>query len=327
MPPPPYCIGGIHMVAREAWCVHKKTKNPFLKSLVRQKEIWLLCVPIVAWVLVFCYYPMYGLTMAFVNYVPGKEIWQCKFVGLKYITDFLSKPIFIQLLRNTLAMSTLGITIGFICPILFAFMLSEIGHIKTKKFVQTASYLPHFISWVVAGSMIKSILGADGVLNDLLISLGFNKDKIMFLQTPDWYWSIYTVANIWKGLGWSTIIYLSAMSGVDEELYQSGAIDGLGRLGMARHITLPTIMPTIVLLWIMGVGGILSAGFEQHLIIGNPLTQNRWDVIDTYAYRFGVQQGYYSIGTAVSLLKSVVGFGLVLITNAIARKVNDVALF
>ena len=315
------------MVASGAHRAGSFRRGPFLRSLVRQRELWILCVPIIAWVGIFCYYPMYGLMMAFVDYVPGKEIWQCNFVGLKHITNFINKPIFSDLLRNTLAMSGLGITVGFVCPILFAFMLSEIGHLRTKKLVQTASYLPHFISWVVAGAMIKSILGADGVLNDMLRELGLSSAKIMFLQTPQWYWGIYTTANIWKGLGWSTIIYLSSMSGVDEELYQSGAIDGLNRAGMARHITFPTILPTIVLLWIMGIGGILSAGFEQHLIIGNSLTQNRWDVIDTYAYRFGVQQGYYSIGTAVSLLKSVVGFALVLITNAIARKVSDVALF
>ena len=301
--------------------------RPLRRSFRRHWELWALCVPILAWVAIFCYYPMYGLLMAFVDYVPGREIWQSNFVGLKHFTNFLTKPIFTQLLRNTLALSGLGITIGFVCPILFAFMLSEIGHMKTKKIVQTASYLPHFISWVVAGAMIKSILGADGVLNDFLQNLGVTSEKVMFLQTPQWYWGIYTGANIWKGLGWSTIIYLSAMSGVDEELCQSGAIDGLNRAGMARHITFPTILPTIVLLWIMGVGGILSAGFEQHLIIGNSLTQNRWDVIDTYAYRYGVQQGYYSIGTAVSLLKSVVGFALVLITNSIARRVSDIALF
>ena len=304
-----------------------RKQHPFIRSLHTHRELWLLSVPIIIWVAIFCYYPMYGLLMAFVDYMPGRQIWECQWVGMKHFVNFVSKPVFGQVLRNTLVMSILGQTIGFLCPIIFAFLLNEIGNMKVKKFVQTASYLPHFISWVVAGSMITNLLSTDGSVNSFLLQMGWTTKAISFLNKGEWYWCIYTIINIWKSLGWSAIIYLSAMSGVDEELYQAGSIDGLGRWGMARHITLPSIMPTILLLWIMGIGSILSAGFDQHLIIGNPLTQKYWDVIDTYAYRYGVQQGYYSIGTAVSLLKSVVGFTLVLITNGIARKVSDVALF
>ena len=307
--------------------VPQNKKHPFLISLKQQRELWLLCVPIIIWAAVFCYYPMYGLLMAFVDYAPGRQIWECTFVGLKYFKRFVLGADFPRLLRNTLAMSSLSMTIGFVCPIIFAFMLNEIGNKSVKKFVQTASYLPHFISWVVAGTIITQLLSTDGILNDFLQLIGVTESDISFLQKGEWYWTIYTIANIWKGLGWSTIIYLSAMSGVDEELYQAGSIDGLGRWGLAVHITLPAVVPTIVLLWIMNMGSILSAGFDQHLIIGNPLTQQYWDVIDTYSYRYGVQQGYYSMGTAVSLMKSLVGFALVLITNAIARKVSDVALF
>lgn len=302
-------------------------RHPFLTSLIEQREMWLLCVPIIAWVLLFCYYPMYGLLMAFVNYTPGKQIWECGFVGLKYFKQFINGNDFWRILRNTLAMSGLNITVGFIAPILFAFMLNELGNPKVKKLVQTASYLPHFISWVVAGTMVTTVLGTDGVVNDVLISLGSTKTRIQFLQKGEWYWWIITIVNIWKSLGWSAIIYLSAMAGVSEELCEAGAIDGMGRLGIAIHITLPAILPTIVLLWIMQVGNVLSAGFDQHLIIGNTITQRYWEVIDTYTYRYGVQNGYYSLGTAVSLMKSVIGFVLVLITNAIARKIGDVGLF
>ena len=305
----------------------QKKQHPFLTSLQHDRQLWLLCIPIIIWAAVFCYYPMYGLSMAFVNYAPGKQIWECSFVGFKYFQRFLGGTDFPRLMRNTLVMSGLNMTIGFICPILFAFMINELSGGKIKKFVQTASYLPHFISWVVAGSMVTQLLASDGVVNDLLLSLGLTDSRISFLQKGEWYWGLFTVVNIWKSLGWSTIIYLSAISGVDGELYEAGSIDGLGRLGLARHITLPSIMPTIILLWIMNVGNILSAGFDQHLIIGNSLTQQYWDVIDTYAYRYGVQQGYYSMGTAVSLMKSLVGFGLVLGTNAIARKASDTALF
>ena len=302
-------------------------RHPFLTSLIEQREMWLLCVPIIAWVLLFCYYPMYGLLMAFVNYTPGKQIWECSFVGLKYFSQFINGNDFWRILRNTLAMSGLNITVGFIAPILFAFMLNELGNPKVKKLVQTASYLPHFISWVVAGTMVTTVLGTDGVVNDVLLGLGVTETRIQFLQKGEWYWWIITFVNIWKSLGWSAIIYLSAMAGVSEELCEAGAIDGMGRLGIAIHITLPAILPTIVLLWIMQVGSVLSAGFDQHLIIGNTITQRYWEVIDTYTYRYGVQNGYYSLGTAVSLMKSVIGFVLVLITNGIARKVGDVGLF
>jgi putative aldouronate transport system permease protein len=270
---------------------------------------------------------MYGLLMSFVNYQPGREIWQSEFVGLKYFEQFLKNPIFGQLIRNTLTMSILGITIGFIFPILFAFSLNELGNRRMKKVVQTLSYLPHFISWVVAGSLVRALLSNDGVINDMLINLGVVEKSVPFLNTGKWYWGLYTGLNIWKGMGWSAIIYLSAMAGVDEELYQAGSIDGLGRFGLARHITLPSILPTIILIWIISIGGILSAGFDQHLIIGNPLTQKYWDVIDTYTYRYGVQQGFYSMATAVTLMKSVIGFTLVMITNSIAHRFGDVALF
>lgn len=306
---------------------HSLKKHPLIQSLKKQRQMWLICIPIIIWVAIFCYYPMYGLTMAFVDYVPGKKIWECKFVGFKYFKNFFTSTDFPRLLRNTLAMSGLNITIGFLMPIFFAFCLNEVGGTRLKKFVQTASYLPHFISWVVAGTMVTTVLGTDGVINDLLLALGVSQTRIQFLQKGEWYWAIITIVNIWKELGWSAIIYLSAMAGVDEELCEAGAVDGMGRLDMAIHITLPTIMPTIILLWIMQVGNILSAGFDQHLIIGNTVTQRYWDVIDTYAYRYGVQNGYYSLGAAVSMIKSVIGFALVLITNAIARKFSDVALF
>ncbi len=303
------------------------SRSALLRSFKNQRELWLISVPIVVWVLVFNYYPMYGLLMSFVNYQPGREIWQSEFVGLKYFEQFLKNPIFGQLIRNTLTMSILGITIGFIFPILFAFSLNELGNRRMKKVVQTLSYLPHFISWVVAGSLVRALLSNDGVINDMLINLGVVEKSVPFLNTGKWYWGLYTGLNIWKGMGWSAIIYLSAMAGVDEELYQAGSIDGLGRFGLARHITLPSILPTIILIWIISIGGILSAGFDQHLIIGNPLTQKYWDVIDTYTYRYGVQQGFYSMATAVTLMKSVIGFTLVMITNSIAHRFGDVALF
>lgn len=313
--------------------VSKKTSKKqtefrkFLRSLRTQRQLWLLSIPIIIWVAVFAYYPMYGILMAFVDYLPGKEIFQCDFVGLKYFKQFVTNPSIWTLLRNTLAMSGLSLTIGFFSPIVFAVLLNEIGRAKVKKVIQTISYLPHFISWIVAGSMVYLMLSSDGIVNNLLLTFGISENSFPFLTKGEYYWAIYTIVNMWKSMGWSSIIYLSSMSGVDEELYQAGAIDGLGRWGMVKHITLPSIAPTIVLLWILGMGNILSAGFDYHLIIGNDATRPYWDVIDTYSYRYGVQQGFYSMGTAVSLMKSLIGFVLVCLTNFISKKLTDNSIF
>jgi putative aldouronate transport system permease protein len=248
-------------------------------------------------------------------------------VGLAHFKEFLTNPSFYQLLRNTLAMSLLGLSIGFLAPIVFSLMLNELVSQRIKRIIQTVSYLPHFISWIAAGSMIYSFLSSDGLINDLGMKLGLIDTAIPFLSIGKNYWAIFTIANIWKGLGWSSIIYLSAITGVDASLYEASSIDGAGRWGMMWHVTLPAIRPTIVMLWILGIGGILNAGFDQHLVLGNPSTQAYWDVIDTYVYRYGIQNGNYSMATAVSLSKSLIGFALVFATNKLSRRFMDISLF
>lgn len=309
----------------------KAKERGFIGDLLRnfrtQSELWLISIPIVAWAIVFCYRPMYGILMAFFNYTPGRDLWNSEFVGLTHFTEFVGSPAFFQLLRNTLVMSSLNLTLGFLAPIVFALSLNEFTSSKIKKGVQTISYLPHFVSWVAAGSMIYTILSNEGALNGILQDLGFTSQPIPFLTNGKYYWAVFTIANIWKSLGWSSIIYLSAITGVDISLMEASSIDGAGRFRMVWHIVIPTILPTIVMLWILGIGNILNAGFDQHLILGNVSTQQYWDVIDTYAYRFGVQNGNYSLGTAVSLMKSVIGFSLVFITNQICKRKLSVSLF
>ncbi|MEG2086702.1 MAG: ABC transporter permease subunit [Angelakisella sp.] len=307
--------------------MEKSKLRQLLRNVKKQRELWLLCVPIIAWVVLFAYVPMFGIFMAFFDYIPGMALLDCTFVGFKHFVDFLTDPIFFQLMRNTLAMSLLSITVGFVAPIVLALLVNELGSKRFKKVVQTTSYLPYFVSWVVAGNMIFMILSSEGMLNDVLMALHLIQQPIAFLSTGEYYWTIFTCANIWKGVGWSAIIYLSAISGVDSELYEAGAIDGMGRLGLVKHIIIPTILPTIVLLWILGIGGILNAGFDQHLVLGNATTQNYWDVIDTYSYRYGIQLGNYSPGVAISLMKSLIGIILVGLTNYISKKKLDTAIF
>jgi len=305
----------------------KKTFKDLLKSFRVQKELWIICLIALVWVVVFCYIPMLGNWIAFFSYTPGKTMADSTFVGLKYFKRFFSLPDVWRILRNTLAISTLNLTIGFAVPIAFALLLNELRNGFFKRFIQTISYMPHFVSWVVVASLMFTLLGSDGIINEGLIKIGLLKEAVPFLNKAGLFWGILTSANIWKGRGWSAIIYISAIAGVDGELYDAGSVDGLGRFGKVWHITLPGIANTIILLFILGIGNILSAGFEQQLLLGNTMTQETYEVIDTYVYRYGVQMGNYSFATAVGLMKSVFGFGLVLLANKLSKKFTDMQLF
>lgn len=300
--------------------------NTIKRTFMREKQLWFICIPLIIWVFIFAYIPMYGVLMSFVKFVPGRSIMESDWIGLQYFIQFFSSPDFFMVMRNTLAISGLNILFGFPAPIILALLFNELRLSKFKKTVQTISYLPHFISWVVTASLIFTLLGSDGLVNELLIGLGWVENPVGFLSEGDYFWGLITSANIWKGIGWSSIIYLSAMAGIDNELYQAGAVDGLDRFGMMRHITLPSIKTTIVLLWILGIGGILNAGFEQQLLLGNAQTREYWEVIDTYAYKYGIQLGKYSYATAIGLMKSTIGVTLVFSTNKLAKKYMDVSI-
>ena len=297
----------------------------FRRRFKRERQLWISCIPIIAWVVVFAYVPMYGILQAFVNYIPGKEIWECKWMGFTYFEQFFRSPDFGNVMRNTLAISLLGLVVGFPAPIVLALLLNELGSVKLKRAVQTISYLPYFISWVVVANILFTMLGNEGLVNEVLRALGVK--PVSFLGEGKYFWAVLTLTNVWKGVGWSSIIYLSAIAGIDQELYQAGTVDGLGRFGLIWHITLPGIRTTVVLLLILSIGGILNAGFEQQLLIGNPQTREYYEVIDTYAYKYGIQMGRYSYGTAIGLFKSVIGLGLVLGANAFAKRAMDVAIF
>ncbi len=291
-----------------------------------EREMWLWAVIPVMWALVFCYAPMYGLVISFTKYTPGQIIGSGDWVGLKYFRQFFSNPDFPMLLRNTFVISFLNILFGFPAPIILALLLNELRGGPFKKFMQTAYYLPHFISWVVTASLFFSLLSSEGVVNTILIKLGVIDSGVNYLGKGSYFWTIITVANIWKSMGWSSILYLSAIAGVDEELYQAGAVDGLGRLGMVVHITLPGILSTIALMFILRIGDILNAGFEQQLLLGTEQTRSYYEVIDTFAYRYGIQLGRYSFGTAVALVKSVCSLMLVFLANTLVRKMTDLSL-
>jgi putative aldouronate transport system permease protein len=237
----------IQAVARRTW---------------RERELWLISIPMLIWAGIFCYYPIYGVIVAFYNYIPGRPILQNRWVGLQYFQEFFTNPEFGMVMRNTLAISCLNILFAFPAPIVLAVLINELRNGWFKRVTQTVSYMPHFVSWVVTASLLFTLLGNEGLINELLRSVGLTRQAVPFLTRGQYFWGIITVANIWKGVGWASIIYLSAIAGIDEELYQAGAVDGLGRFGMIWHITLPGILTTVVVLFILDIGGIRTAAVD-----------------------------------------------------------------
>ncbi|WP_042167734.1 ABC transporter permease [Paenibacillus gorillae] len=298
----------------------------YLRRFSRERQIWLISLPIILWVLVFSYFPMYGLIIAFQNYVPGQTMFG-NWVGFDNFIRFFQEPDFWMIMRNTIVISMLNLLIGFPAPIILALLLNEVRNRAFKKTIQSLSYIPYFISWVVVASIAFTLLGNDGIINDLLQRFGFIHNPIQFLGEGKYFWAILTSSNVWKDVGFSSIIYMSAIAGIDREQYEAGKVDGLGRFGLAWHITLPGIRSTIVLLFILALGGILNAGFEQQLLLGSPTTRDYYEVIDTYVYRFGVQFGNYSYGTAVGLMKSLIGLTLVIVANKLSKRYMQTAIF
>jgi putative aldouronate transport system permease protein len=309
-----------------------KKKNKKLNKIIRQRYLYLLMLPALIWVILFCYAPMYGLYMAFINYIPGgdsfyKSFFTSQFVGLEWISKFFSTGDFVRIMRNTLCTSILTLVVSFPAPIILAILINEVKNIHFKKTIQTVSYLPYFISWVIAANIFLTLLSSGGFVNQILIHFGIIDKSIMFFQNGKLFWLLIAISNTWKGMGYNSIIYLSAIASISMEIYESADIDGATRFQKIIYITLPALMPTIVILLILSVGGIISAGFEQQLLMQNNTILDYSDVIDTYAYRYGIQNGMYSYGAAVGFFKSIVSFILVVAVNKLSRKVNDQALF
>jgi putative aldouronate transport system permease protein len=306
--------------------------NSLWYRLKEQKWLFVLMLPAFIATLLFSYGPMFGLYMAFTNYQPGggsflQQFFGAEFVGLKWFEYFFSTGDFYRVMRNTLATSLLTLLFGFPAPIILALMLNEAKQGFFKRFTQTVSYLPHFISWVIAANIVITLLASDGMLNNFLVMLGVIKEPVAFLQNGPLFWWIIALSNMWKEMGFSAIMYLAAISAINPELYEAARVDGASRFRQMWHITLPALRPTIVILGILAVGGILNAGFEQQYLLQNNTVLEYSEVIDIYAYKYGLQNSMFSYGAAVGMFKSVVAFILVVIVNNISRKVNDQALF
>ncbi len=309
----------------------KKKKSGFLQAL-EQWDLQILVLPGILLLFVFSYIPIYGLVMAFQEFRVGDFPGQSEWVGFKQFISLVTDSAIPQVLRNTLVISLLKLTIGFVCPIIFAVMLNEMKNQGIKKTIQTVSYLPHFISWTVCALLMFDFLSTDGgAVNEMLMAAGFIDKPIGFFQDGKYFWGLALVTDTWKELGWNSIIYISAIAGVDAEMYEAADIDGATRAQKMWHITIKAIKPTIILLFIMNVGGILNANFDQIMMLTKQLSIGALteyaNVIDTYIFRMGISLGRVSYGTAAGLLKSIINFILLLVANTIADKAGENALF
>ena len=305
----------------------KYNSKTLVKKISAQRYLLLLSVPFVLWLIIFAYIPLAGWLMAFQDYKPNLGFFGSKWVGLKQFirmfTDPILAPKFAQVLLNTLAMSLMALVFGFSFPILFAIFLNEFPGFRFKKIVQTVSYLPHFVSWVIVANIITSALNPSGTINELLVKYGILETPYNFMAQPKLFWWIVTFADIWKETGWNAIIYIAAIAGIDQELYEAAEIDGCNQRQKIFHVTLPGIRPTIITLLILSIGNIINIGFEKQLLLSNPVVAPVASVLDKYIIDFGISNYNFSYGTALGIFKSVVSILMLFIANKIAKKFDN----
>ena len=300
-----------------------KKKKFTLENIKKQWVLIAMSFPFVVWVIIFKYLPLFGWTMAFQNYKPQLSFFEQEWVGFKHFIYLFKEPLFYESLKNTLGMSLLGLVFGTGSAIFFALFLNELRYTKFKKTVQTISYLPHFISWVVAATIVTNVLSNSGIVNEILMKLNIISEPIKFLQKQGMFWGIVTASDVWKEMGWNAIIYLAAMTSIDPELYDAAKVDGAGRFRRMFNITVPLIKSTILFLLIMSIGNILNIGFEKQMLLSNPTVASKALVIDKYALDYGIGMFRYSFGTAIGIFKSVVGIILIFLANKASKKFND----
>lgn len=295
-------------------------------QIKRHKIIYLFILPCVIWLLVFSYYPMYGALLAFKSYNYNLGILGSPWVGLKNFEEFIKSPDFWIVMKNTIIISGLKIIFGFPAPIILALLLNEVRAKKFKRVVQTMSYLPNFVSWVVVVSLMTVIFTPyGGIVNNLRQHMSL--DAIFFMGEKAYFYPMVILSDIWKNAGWGSIIYLSALSGVSQELYEAATVDGAGHLKCTWHITLPSIKGTIGIMLIFAVGGILNAGFDQILLLQQPANNQISEILDTFVLKTGLNYGRFEYATAIGLFKSVFAFALMALTNTISKKFMDVGIW
>lgn len=303
-----------------------KIFNRLGRNIKKDKFLLLLISPVIIYYIIFHYLPMYGVIIAFKNFSPARGILGSPWVGLKWLEQFFNSIYAGRVIKNTVLISFFSLVWSFPVPIIFALILNELKNGIFKRAVQTVSYLPHFISVVVICGMLISFLSpADGVVNVILMNLGM--EPVNFLNEPGWFRTIYIGSGIWQGFGWNSIIYLAAITSIDPSLYEASKIDGARRWQQIVNITIPGILPTIIILLIMNLGHIMNVGFEKIILLYNPSTYVVSDVISTFVYRRGLEGAEYGFASAVGLFNSLVNFTFLIIVNKISKRVSEIALW
>lgn len=303
--------------------------EPYFTRLYRciraNKSLYLMILPVLLYYFLFCYKPMYGAVIAFKNFMPGRGIANSPWVGLQNFTDFFTSIYCFRVIKNTLVISLVSIIFGFPAPIILALLLNEIQNNAFKKTVQTITYMPHFISLVVVCGMILEFTSNTGFITYFLHYFGFPLTNMM--NHANYFVPVYVISDIWQGIGWGSIIYLAALTGIDPSLYEAAEIDGAGRWKQLLHVTLPGIMSTVVIMLILRMGGIMSVGYEKIILLYNPATYSTADVISSFTYRKGLQDFDWSYSTAVGLFNSAINFVFLVLTNWMSKKFTDSSLW
>lgn len=305
----------------------KQDRKITWKEIKRQKSLLIVAFFVTVYGIIFYYLPLAGWLMAFQNFEPKSGLLGSKFVGLDKFKFLFEDATFIRAIRNTFCMGALNLLTTTVMAILFAVLLNEIRSKIAKKTVQTISYLPHFLSWIIVTGILHDALSSTGIINDLLLRFGVIDQAINFFAYPKFFWPIVAFANCWKETGWNAIIYLAAITAIDPCLYEAASIDGASRLQKIRYITLPGIKPTIMILLLMNVGNVLNAGFEVQYLLGNGLVQKVSQTIDIYVLNWGISQNDFSLGTAAGIFKSVVSIALIVVCNQMAKRAGEERLF
>lgn len=300
-------------------------RRSFRQNLRKHRIVYMMFIPVLIYYIVFHYLPMCGIVIGFQNYIPSRGILASKFVGLKHFRSFFNSYYFERVIRNTFLISFYSILFGFPAPILLALLLNELKQLRFKKIVQSITYMPHFLSIVVVCGMVLDFCASDGLISSIVVALGGTAKN--YAMYPEYFRTIYIASDIWTSIGWGSIVYLAALSGIDPSLYEAARVDGAGRFRQLIHITLPGIMPTIVTLFILRVGNIMGVGHEKIILLYNSLTYETADVISTFVYRKGLIESNFGYSTAIGLFNSVINFGMVFLANTLSRKVNESSLW
>ena len=295
------------------------------EDLVRNRTLYLMALPVVAFYILFAYLPMYGITIAFQDFNPALGYFKSPWIGLENFKSFFGSIYFWRILRNTLTISFASIVFGFPAPIILALLINEVTGKTYMKTVQTITYLPHFISLVVVCGIIKDFTGTSGVITQL--ASRFTGDSTSMLMKPECFVPLYVVSEIWQGIGWGSIIYIAALSGIDTQLYEASSLDGCGRFRQVWHVSIPGILPTIVIMLILRMGSVLNVGYEKIILLYNPSIYETADVISSFTYRKGLQEFEWSYGSAVGLFNSVVNVLFLLGTNYMSSRLTESSLW